>query len=210
MSRAQALQGGVERIFERWQWGESGKGAASRAGLAPVAVLCLILSGGGLELRGQDPAAQGAIPSPSDPLLITSHADPATLGDLYAEIDDPANGDRWLLVRNKENPAGPGRLLRIPKGEQLAELPSLGYVRAFARPAAQLVKLPPPVIRNGERITVEEHTAVADLQMEALAMGPAQLGARFYARLSVGGSILQVEAIAPGRARLANEGEALR
>jgi len=200
----------MQQVEAMYQKGTQSKDPAGRrASQTLAAACCLLLSGAALPLCAQELQAPAPVPA-ADPFLITSHADPSSIGDLYAEIDDAANGDRWLLVRNKENPAGPGRLLRIPKGEQLAEVPGLGHFVVESSRPIQMVKAPPTVIRNGERITVEEHTQVADLQMEAMAMGPAPVGAIFYARLTIGGTVLRVEALGPGRARMANEGEASR
>jgi len=38
-------------------------------------------------------------------------------GVVIREIDDSATGDRWLLVRDMTNPAGPGRMVRIETGK---------------------------------------------------------------------------------------------
>ena len=94
--------------------------------------------------------------------------------EVLREIDDPALGDRWLLVRNPQNPAGPGRLLRFHdegagglanRNEELSAV--VAEAQALALPLVSLPVVRPalPVIKNGDRIVVEEHTAVADMRL---------------------------------------------
>jgi hypothetical protein len=111
---------------------------------------------------------------------------------LYREIDDPHTGDRWFLVRNHAFPGGPGRLLLVAAARNAA-----GQI---VRQTAVL-----PVIRLGDRVTVEEHTAVVDAVLEARALRPAVLGAVFEARLAIGGRVVRVVALGPGRAALQPE-----
>lgn len=98
------------------------------------------------------------------------------------EIDDPYLGTRWLLVKDAAHPGGPGRLVLVPRG------------------AAETVEAATPIIHAGDRVLVEEHTAVVDSVLEAVALGPARAGGQFPARLKVGGRVLRVAAVAPGRA----------
>lgn len=139
--------------------------------------------------------------------------------EVLREIDDPALGDRWLLVRNPQNPAGPGRLLRFHdegagglanRNEELAAV--VAEAQALALPLVSLPVVRPalPVIKNGDRIVVEEHTAVADMRLSAVALGPAAVGGSFYARLEVGGRVMRVEALGAGRAILPAAREATR
>jgi hypothetical protein len=62
-----------------------------------------------------------------------------------------------------------------------------------------------PVIRSGDRVIVEEHTAVVDAVLEARARRPAAAGAVFEARLAIGGRVVRVVALGPGRAQLQPE-----
>jgi hypothetical protein len=117
-------------------------------------------------------------------------------GQLYREIDDPHTGDRWLLTRNDEFPGGPGRLVRVATASHVAG-------GASGVSAGQPVAL--PVIRPGDRVIVEEHTAVVDAVLEARALRPAAVGAVFEARLTIGGRVLRVVALGPGRAALQPE-----
>jgi hypothetical protein len=59
-----------------------------------------------------------------------------------------------------------------------------------------------PIIHPGDPVLVEEHSAVVDAVLEAVALGPAVEGGLFPARLKVGGRVLRVAAVAPGRAEL--------
>ena len=65
-----------------------------------------------------------------------------------------------------------------------------------------------PMIRSGDALIVAEHTAVVDARLEATSLGPAVAGAEFPARLRIGGKVVRVIALAPGRAELAPEQKA--
>jgi hypothetical protein len=119
-------------------------------------------------------------------------------GQLVREIDDPHTGDRWLLTRNEEFPGGPGRLVRVAAARR-AEGGAVGPGGALGQAAAL------PVIRSGDRVIVEEHTAVVDAVLEARALRPAAAGAAFEARLAIGGRVVRVVALGPGRAMLQPE-----
>ena len=54
---------------------------------------------------------------------------------------------------------------------------------------------------------VEEHTAVADVRLDAVALGPAVKGAHFKARLKLGGKVVRAVAVSEGRADFAPDGE---
>jgi hypothetical protein len=103
------------------------------------------------------------------------------------EIDDPHSGTRWLLVKDEKHPGGPGRLMQLGRDDHAG----LGGSR-LAEAA--------PIIHAGDRIVVEEHNDVVDAVLEATALGPARERGEFEARLRVGGRIVRVTAIAPGRA----------
>jgi hypothetical protein len=62
-----------------------------------------------------------------------------------------------------------------------------------------------PVIRAGDRLIVEEHTAVVDAVLEARALNPAAAGAPLDVRLTMGGNVVRVVAVGPGRAALLTE-----
>ncbi len=117
-------------------------------------------------------------------------------GEVVREIDDPNTGDRWLLVRNDQDPGGPGRLVLIA-----AHRYSSGgkTVRAAGETRSAQVL---PVIRAGDRIVVEEHTAIVDAVLEARALAPAAPGDALNARLTIGGHVVRAVALGPGRAAL--------
>jgi len=125
----------------------------------------------------------------------------AVQGEVVREIDDPHTGERWLLVRDGQQPGGPGRLLLA--GQVQAEM-----IRREPGGAAWQIAAAPakfrflPVIRAGDRLIVEEHTPVVDALLEARALNPAALGSVLEARLSIGGRVVQVVALGPGRAEL--------
>jgi hypothetical protein len=107
-------------------------------------------------------------------------------------VDDPATGDRWVLERDREHPEGPGRLVRIEGGAKKSAAPE-----ARATEAA--------VIHAGDRVLVEEKTAVAEAQLEGVALSAAASGGMLTVRLAVGGRLVRATAIASGHARLAVE-----
>ena len=115
----------------------------------------------------------------------------AAQGEVLREIDDPHTGDCWLLMLDPAHPGGPGRLLLASAGRKALQ----GQVRPIVGPVQAL-----PVIRPGERVALEEHSAVADAHMEAVAMGPARNGDSFNVRLKIGGQILKAVALGPGHA----------
>jgi hypothetical protein len=117
-------------------------------------------------------------------------------GEILREIDDPHNGDRWLLIRNDQYPGGPGRLVRIAIGQPTSE----AAMQQSARQAEVVL-----VIHSGDRLTVEEHTPVVDAVLEARALRPAAAGAVFEVRLAIGGKVVRAVALGPGRAALEPE-----
>jgi hypothetical protein len=71
--------------------------------------------------------------------------------------------------------------------------------------SAAPVALPAPILHSGDRLIVDEHTAVVDAQLEAVAMGPAAAGGSLNVRLAIGGRVVRAVATAPGRAVLQEE-----
>lgn len=119
-------------------------------------------------------------------------------GEILREIDDPSTGNRWLLIAG--TPGGPGRL--ILSGHRSGVQSGAGKTEMQPASAANR-----PVIHAGDALIVEEHTAVVNARLEAVALNPALKGAPFKARLKIGGTILRVWATAPGRAVIAAAGE---
>jgi hypothetical protein len=110
-------------------------------------------------------------------------------GEIVREIDDPHTGARWLLMRNPIYPAGPGRLVLVG-GMRIAAL----------QPGAPVAEPPRPIIHAGDRLIVEENTAVVESRLEAVALGPAVVGSPLDARLKVGGKVVRAVALGRGRA----------
>jgi hypothetical protein len=69
---------------------------------------------------------------------------------------------------------------------------------------------PVPMIRPGDRLVVEEHTATAEAYLEGVALETALCGATLKVRLMIGGNVARAIAVAPGRAALAAVAEARR
>ncbi len=121
-------------------------------------------------------------------------------GEVLRQIEDPSTGDLWLLFRDANRPGGPGRLL-------LARQRSSGQRAAFGGPAQPSTAGERLVVRAGDSLLVEEHTAMVDTRLEAVALESAAKGARFKARLKIGGKVVCAIAISPGRAGFAPESE---
>jgi hypothetical protein len=142
---------------------------------------------------------------PGPRVLISSSGPPSTYptltGDIVREIDDPRNGDRWLLIENESHPGGPGRLVLADARGGPGDASEANETRATKQATREADTLP-PVIRAGERVVVEEHTAMVEAHLEAVAMAPAWVGSAFNVRLSIGGRIVRVVAEGPGRAIL--------
>jgi hypothetical protein len=132
---------------------------------------------------------QGAPLSTPSPVPVSSIA----AGQIVREIDDPQTGHRWLLVRDTKHPGGPGLLLLA------------GAVGPDAEKPLPKEGPSPPVIRSGDRVVVEQNTAVVEARLEAVALGAAAAGAPFKARLKIGGRVVRAVAAGPGRAVLQEE-----
>jgi hypothetical protein len=120
----------------------------------------------------------------------------AGLGRLVREIDDPNSGTRWLLVRDKANPGGPGRLELAPQGREP------GTVERQVQGPSAVRNGPVSIIRAGDKLVVEEHSATTDAYLEGVALGPAETGSALNVRLSIGGKVVRTVAVARGRAAL--------
>jgi hypothetical protein len=151
-------------------------------------------------------------------LIVNGRAAPlASSLQVVREIDDPSNGNRWLLFRDRRCPGGPGRLILLssssaaaghaaaPEKQPSAQAPpptaNSFAAYAIAAPAA----LAAPVIRAGDALIVEENTSIAEARLTATALGAAPVGAPFSARLEIGGKVVRVRALGPGRAAFAPE-----
>jgi hypothetical protein len=135
----------------------------------------------------------------SAPMRVPESA--ARAGELVREIDDPNNGDRWLLTRDESHPGGPGLLMLVSTAPINPAAP-----RRSTRTGPE-VDLPAPIIRAGDRVILEENTPVVEARLEAVAMGPALAGAPFSVRLTIGGRVVRAVAITPGRAVFQEETE---
>jgi hypothetical protein len=158
------------------------------------AVIAALAVAAALPAAGQT-AAAGAPPAEQRP------------GQVVREIDDSATGNRWLLVRDEANPAGPGRMVRIETGKagSTGGIEGESARKGTHSPTAAPVR---PVIHAGDAVILEEHTSVVDARLEAVALGSAAVGAQFKARLKIGGKVLRAVALEAGRAEMTPESEA--
>jgi hypothetical protein len=117
---------------------------------------------------------------------------------LVRVIEDPNLGDRWLLCRNPDHPGGPGRLQLVAANHASSARSIQGgaseaQVKAFQDAARS-------AIRAGDRVIVEENSAVAEARLGAVALESATIGSSFHARMEIGGRVLRVVAMGNGRA----------
>lgn len=148
-----------------------------------------------IEAPGQEarPVASGSRSQISAQVMVqSSRVSPA---DIVREIDDPHTGDRWLLMRDASHPGGPGRLLLV------------SAARIELRQTGLEAETVPPVIRTGDRVIVEENTAVLESRLEAIALSPAIAGSALNVRLILGGKVVRVVAAGPGRAVFQGENQ---
>jgi hypothetical protein len=128
---------------------------------------------------------------------------------IIREILDPNNGDRWLLTLDARHPAGPGLLIRVHAGAHhlpASDTQPASESRPTSVPLTEIGSdVAPPIIHVGDRIIVEEDSAVAESWLEAAAMEPAIAGATFQARLTIGGRVIHAVAVARGEALLGEE-----
>jgi len=133
-------------------------------------------------------------------------------GQILRIIDDPGTGHRWLLLSDESHPGGPGKLvLSSDEGLQTVRTHEGGVsphtdATSPMSPAisSQLASsLAGPVIHAGDHLSVEQHTAVSDVQLAATALGPAAKGSTFNIRLEIGGRVMRAIAEGPGHASFA-------
>jgi hypothetical protein len=110
------------------------------------------------------------------------------------EIDDRHTGQHWILMRDPTHPGGPGVLV-------VEE--SISHDRSLAGAINQVH----PVIRAGDRVTVEESSAKFDLKLGGIALYPAAQGAPLKVRLDITGKVVPAAALGPGRTLLIPEKE---
>lgn len=148
----------------------------------------------GLALASAQAQTAAAASSPRTLIASTVPASLTAEGEIVREIDDPHNGDRWLLERDPSHPGGPG-LLRLVSTLSRGSIDTRQGTQAVPG-----VQTPAPVIHLGDRVIVEEHTPVVEARLEAVALSPAQVGSPLRVRLSVGGRTMRAVALGPGRA----------
>jgi hypothetical protein len=169
----------------------------------------------------QPPTASAAVSS-------TTAVPASSSGNVMREIDDPHTGEHWLLLRDPSHPGGPGRLVPAADSRSANSLPANSHrdsapkeklakdesldlrEKPAAQPVERKLEVPgssrlQPVLRAGDSLIVEEHTAILDAQWEAVALNPAAAGSVLQVRLKIGGKIVIAIATGPGRAELRAE-----
>ena len=161
--------------------------------------LAILTAGSAFSADCQVPGKGQTAPQARLSTTTSAPAEGMAAGNVIREIDDPHTGDRWLLTRDPGRPGGPGRMvLASSLGEPDREGP-----RGAPLTARRQISRPLPVIHTGDRLIVEQDSALIKARLEAVALGPAMFGAQFNVRLIPGGQAVQAVALGPGRAAFA-------
>jgi hypothetical protein len=128
-------------------------------------------------------------------LVTTTFGQDSTARRAVGEIDDPGSGLRWYMLHNPAHPGGPGRLTAFSDDKGSSAHPLIEPPRR-------------PIVFAGDRLVVEDHSAVLNAQLEAVALRPAFAGEVIEARLS--GKSVRVEILGTRQARLLGLPEAKR
>lgn len=126
-------------------------------------------------------------------LAVASASAPVKSHDVFREMVDPHTGSHWLLIRDAQHPAGPGRLV-LASQQQGMQRGSLTWPSLAAEKK--------PVVHAGDTLVVEEHTALVDARLEAVALAAAFEGDSLRVRLKIGGKVVRAWAIGQGKALL--------
>jgi hypothetical protein len=140
----------------------------------------------------QSAAAQAGIPDAAPVTIQSSVPRELALGAVLKTVEDPSTELQWLLIEDPAHPGGPGQLVSVKSGAGRAHPP-----RGVERVAQER-----PVIRMGDAVQVEEHSAVVDASLQAVALSSAVPGGTLRVRLRIGGRMLKTRALGPGRAVL--------
>ena len=139
--------------------------------------------------------------TPTHEVKADAHVWLPTAGGAIREIDDSANGDRWLLFHDENQPGGPGRLIRVENLDRGCAAVTLGRARSgIVYSALRSSKI---VIHSGDTLLVEQHTAVVDAVLDATALEPGIPGGTLKVRLKVNDKVVLAVAKEEGRAGLA-------
>ena len=185
-----------------------------------IAVLWIGL--GALAAWGQTPRSLPA-PAYGGPPAATARPSPLAQPDsgrssfqVVREIDDPPTRERWLLERDRNRPALPGRMVLLAgpaaaagpgqaPGQDSPPVPD-SHPSPDPQPGRSASPAPSvPVIRAGDRLVVEEDTAVVEARLAAVALSPAAKGSELNVRLEIGGKVVRARALGPGLAEFAYE-----
>ena len=112
-------------------------------------------------------------------------------------IEDPATHQCWILERYLNRPGAPSRLVQMPSGP-----PCVCHEEQVTRLLTKSERVAIPIIHAGDRLILTEHTAVSNVQLEAIALNGASVGQSLPVRLKIGGQILHAVATAPRRASI--------
>lgn len=122
--------------------------------------------------------------------------------ELIRQIDDPHTGDRWLLMRDRTHPGGPGRLVRVAAASDVSGTNATAPRQSSPPEPQQL-----PVIHRGDHLVLEESTSRIHARFEVVALGAAFAGSPLRVRMVLGGKVVRAVALEPGRVAFAPQTE---
>ena len=166
-------------------------------------VLALAAIGAAISVHGQNVVSIGTASADSRLRIVLASSGSTSVpslvpGRLIRVIEDPNLGDRWMLCRNLDHPGGPGSLLHVAAQSAVKwnRLGGAESTNSLERDPAAIR----PVIRAGDRVIVEENSAVAEARLTAVALESATVGSAFNARLEIGGKVVRAVAMRTGQA----------
>ncbi|WP_263352133.1 hypothetical protein [Acidicapsa acidisoli] len=161
--------------------------------------------------------------------LCSSPVDPLRApGEAGREFVDPCLGSHWRIQSNAEHPGWPGRLVLVNAGAGPDRGGNSAAATGSAGNGSNQVSLPagngsqfspnitrPLAVRAGDRLIVEQDSAVLHAEIEAVALESARTGDSVRVRLSAGsttphgiaGKVVSVIATGAGQARWTIEEE---
>lgn len=106
-------------------------------------------------------------------------------------IEDSSTHVRWMLSEDIRHPALPARLMRVTDGFSCGQ-PAEPDTDPSDSASEMMHTF--PIIHAGDALTVVQHTPVAEVHLEAIALGPAAVGQTLRVRMKSNSQVLSARA----------------
>lgn len=106
-------------------------------------------------------------------------------------VEDAALGRTWALLKDRDHPERPGRLVPVARPPRQDGDPE--YI------SGAVTKPEPMLIRAGDPLTLVEETETLHLSLQGVALDGGTRGALVRVRLARGGAVLPGTVLGPGR-----------